>query len=284
MKKLTIHAFCLLAFSGLLSAQERTVAVLNGENIKKSEIDRKLWLNYSNRAIQEVVDEKLLLQEAARAGVKAEKKEVDERIAAVVSNFKDKADFLKALKAVGLTEKDYARTIENQILINNAVLRIKKLAVTEADAKAFYENNKAQFKMPESARLRQIFVKSRQEADDAYLAIQAGASFEKLAELKSGDENVRRNKGDLGYISRGMLLPEIEKAVFSLKAGEITAPIQTGNGGFTIIKAEELKPAQDLGFEAVKENLRLNILNQLLTEKKTELLNELKAKARLEMK
>jgi parvulin-like peptidyl-prolyl isomerase len=131
-------------------------------------------------------------------------------------------------------------------------------------------------------KLRQIFVNTKQEADDVHLALSAGADFAKLAALKSSDENLKKNSGDLGYVMKGTLISEIEKEVFSMKLGEFTKPIQTG-AGFSILKIEDLKPSEPANFESIKENIKQAMLTQIITQKLPELIGELRQKAKIEI-
>jgi len=284
MKKniIMIMAF-IMSNQFLLSADKKIIAVVNNENITKDEIESRMWVNYSNRTLQEMIDETLILQEAKKNGITVDKKVVEERLNNIISNFKDKNEFLKALKTINISENEYKRIIEKQILVNDTVIKLKNINITDEDAKKYFDNNPDQFKRPETVKIRQILVNTKQEADDAYMALQAGANFEKLASLKSIDENLRKSGGDIGYVSKGMLLPEIEKEIFSLKAGEITKPLQVANG-FAILKVEEIRPAGNIKFEEVKENLKLALLNQVLNQKKAELINELREKAKVEIK
>jgi parvulin-like peptidyl-prolyl isomerase len=163
------------------------------------------------------------------------------------------------------------------------VIISRKLAATDEDARAFFEQNKDRLGAPEAVKLSQIFVTSKAEADDAHdLLTTVGADFSKLSALKSSDPALRANNGLLGYISRGMLLPEIEKEVFGLKPGQYTKALATGNG-FSIFKAEEFRAAQPAVFDAVKENLKAALLNQAITRELPLLAAELRQKAKIEI-
>lgn len=69
-------------------------------------------------------------------------------------------------------------------------------------------------------------------------------SFEHLAQTYSmGGES--RTRGDLGWVARGVLMPQIEKEITKRKKGEVFK-IWTKNGLHIIKKTEE--PKQDTGF------------------------------------
>ena len=285
MKK-SILAAAVLAFfaTGLCAAEKAaSVATVNGQKIASDELTKKLWWQYSAQGLSELIDEKLLLEEGARLGVKADQKEVEARFNNLAAGYADKATFEKNLKSVGWSSKDLRDLIGRQLVIRGTVIAAKKLAVTDEEAAAFFEKNKDKLGTPASVKLGQIFVNTKAEADDAYeLLTSVGADFSKLSSLKSADANLRKNNGSLGYISKGMLLPEIEKEIFSLQDGQFTKPMPTGNG-FSIFKAEEHKPGKEASFEAIKTELKAAILNQAITAKLPELAGELRQKAKIEI-
>ena len=282
MKKTILIAAAIALCSTGLYAADKTVAIVNGQKITRDELTKKLWWQYGAQGLTEAVDEKLLLEEAARLGIKADEKELNTRFANLSAGYEDKAQFEKNLASVGWTPAELRDLLRRQMLVRATVMISAKLIVTDEDAKAFFDKNKEKMGAPESVKLSQIFVNTKAEADDAYLALSAGADFAKLSALKSTDANLKKNNGSLGYISRGMLLPEIEKEIFALKPGQYSKTIATGNG-FSIFRAEELKPGQEASFDKVKEELKTALLNQAITQKLPELAAELRQKAKIEV-
>jgi len=282
MKKTILAAAVLAVFASGLQAAERTVATVNGQKVASDELTKKLWWQHAAQGLSELIDEKLLLAEGARLGVKADQKEVEARFNNLAAGYADKAAFENSLRSVGWTAGELRELIRSQLVIRGAVIAAKKIAVTDEDTKAFFEKNKERLGTPESVKLGQIFVNTKAEADDAYLALSAGADFARLSALKSTDANLKKNNGSLGYISKGMLLPEIEKEIFALKDGQYTKPMATGNG-FSIFRTEEHKPGKEASFEAVKAELKTAILNQAITAKLPELSGELRQKAKIEI-
>ncbi|OGR50572.1 MAG: hypothetical protein A2049_10775 [Elusimicrobia bacterium GWA2_62_23] len=280
MKKTILAAAALALFAGGLQAAD--VAVVNGQKLTREELTRKLWWQYAAQGLTELIDEKLLLAEADRLKVKADPKEIEARYASLAAG-QDKAAFEKNLKSVGWSTADLKDLLRRQLTIRATVIAAGKLAVTDADAKTFFDANKERLGAPETVKLSQIFVNTRAEADDAYdLLTSVGADFSKLSSLKSSDANLRKNNGAIGFISKGMLLPEIEKEVFALQPGQYTKPMATGNG-FSIFKAEERKSGQPAAFEALKEDIKAAILNQAITQNLPKLAAELRQNAKIEI-
>ena len=284
MKK-TLLAAALLALcsAGYAADTAATVAVVNGRKVTREELTRKLWWQYAAQGLTELIDERLLLEEAGRLGVTADPKEVAARFDALAANYPDKAAFEANLKSVGWSPKELRALIERQLTVRNAVVAAGKIAVTDADARAFFEKNREKLGTPESVKLSQIFVNTKAEADDAYeLLTSVGADFAKLSGLKSADPNLRKNGGSLGFISRGMLLPEIEKEVFALQPGQFSKPVATGNG-FSIFKVDERRPGKEADFETIKNDIKTALMNQAITRELPALTAELRQKAKIEI-
>ena len=275
-----VLAFCA---AGLQAAETRSIAVVNGVKISADELTKKLWWQYAAQGLTELIDEKLLLAEADRLGVKADPKEIDTRFNALAANYTDKAVFEQNLKSVGWSSDDLRALVKRQLMIRATVIASKKLAITDEDAKAFFDKNKEKLGTPESLKLSQIYVNTKAEADDAYeLLSSVGADFAKLSSVKSADATLRKNNGSLGSISKGMLIPEMEKEIFALQPGQYTKVLPTGNG-FSIFKVEERKPGKEASFDTVKEDLKTALLNQAISQKLPELAAELRQKAKIEI-
>jgi len=60
--------------------------------------------------------------------------------------------------------------------------------------------------------------------------ILAGASFEALARKHSHDPSARYNGGDLGFASRGMMVPQFEAVALRLTKGELSMPVESPFG------------------------------------------------------
>ncbi len=163
----------------------------------------------------------------------------------------------------------------------------KKINVTDADVKAYYEKNKAEFSEPESVKASHILVKVPQDADekawkdaeakikDIKKKLDGGADFAKLAQEMSDDPGSKAKGGDLGFFSKGRMVPEFEAAAFALKPGEVSQPVKTPFG-YHLIKVVEKKDAHEKSFDEVKDQVKQNLLNQKRREALDSLLLNLK--------
>lgn len=134
-----------------------------------------------------------------------------------------------------------------------------------------YKSDPALYRLPEEINARHILVKSttanaHTKADDLLLELKRGADFETLAKSNSDDAANAASGGDLGFFSRGQMASAFETAAFALTtANNISAVVET-EFGFHIIKLIEKKPSGLRPFAEVKDQLRKETLDKLLSD------------------
>ena len=122
---------------------------------------------------------------------------------------------------------------------------------TEAEAKAFYDQNRGEFVTPESIHLSHILVESEKEAKDALARLKKGDKFGDVASQMSVCPS-KDVKGDLDWMPRGSLAPEIEEIAFTLKNDQITGPVKT-KFGYHVLLLHDKRPARENTFDQVKD-------------------------------
>lgn len=152
----------------------------------------------------------------------------------------------------------------------------QKLQVSDEDVKNYYEANKEQLKEPEKFRVRHILVDTEETAKDILTRLNAGEDFATLAKEKSKDPS-KEQGGDLGFFSKGQLIPEFEQAALGLEVGQISGVVKT-QFGYHVIKMEEKQPARERSFEEVKDSIKQTLLATKQKERFEALLNDLRAK------
>jgi len=152
-----------------------------------------------------------------------------------------------------------------------------KSAVSEADAKKIYNDRVAQLKPEDEVAARHILVETEEKAKEVREKITAGGDFAALAKEYSADTGSKDKGGLLGYFGRGQMVPEFEKAAFTMTKGQVSEPVKT-NFGWHIIKLEDRRRRPPPSFEAVKET----IMNSLAVLKAQEEVATLRKKAEVE--
>lgn len=154
--------------------------------------------------------------------------------------------------------------------------------VSDAELKKFYDENKDKFKSGEQVRASHILVKTEKEAADILAQLKGGAKFEDLAKKFSTDSTGAKG-GDLGWFSKGAMVPEFDKVVFGLKEGQLSGVVKT-QFGFHIIKLTGQRPAGVRTFDEVKDQIKSTLLPSKQQEIFQKMKEDLKKNAKVSVK
>lgn len=205
-----------------------------------------------------------LLQDTARIGVSGGelKKELDtikERF-----GLQKKEDYDRFLTQVGYTDSQLRDELRDQIRINKRIEEIQKKAEpTDAEMQLYFELNRDQYKNEERVQARQIVLDDKATADKIFAQVSApGADFAAIAKANSklnadqgGALGAEAGKSEPGPVTRVVFPNAVADAVFKLRDGQISKPIEAG-GRFYIVKVERYLPASDVTFEEVKDRVK----------------------------
>lgn len=143
----------------------------------------------------------------------------------------------------------------------------KRLAVSDAEVKAYYEGHPDRFKQPELVSVRHILISLKQDPkaeaglteDEAKAKIakiqdelKAGAKFEDLAKTYSDDPGSKENGGLYADADPAAWVPEFGNAARTQPIGEVGAPVKT-TFGYHLVKVEGRKPSRLVPFEEAKQ-------------------------------
>jgi peptidyl-prolyl cis-trans isomerase C len=251
MKKIVMAVFliaALVACSKKETAQTGPfLARVDGAPITQADFDREIQSlpDYAKQMFEgpggrekfldEVIKKEILYQEALKQGIDKS------------PEFIRKMEDAKKMTLIsGLLEKEI----------------MSKAQVTDKDIRDYYDQHKNEFTTTSQIRASHILVKTEAEAEEVLARLKKGEKFEDIARKESMDKSSARNGGDIGYFSRGQIVPEFEKAAASLKIGEISGPVKT-QFGYHIIKVTDKKTGPAADFDRVKE-----IIGQKLTGEK----------------
>jgi peptidyl-prolyl cis-trans isomerase C len=129
-----------------------------------------------------------------------------------------------------------------------------KLDAGEEEAQAYWQNHSEKFTEPAAAKLGVIFTTAETEARQLLTDLQAGADFAVLARKRSEHRASADLGGDLGWVNKGRLQPEIEKVAFSLKPGEFG--IAQLEAGHMLIHLEATRPERLKTFGEAKQQAK----------------------------
>ena len=153
--------------------------------------------------------------------------------------------YLEAQKRGMDKDKEYQKKVEEfkKITLINDLLD-KEIEhspkVTDEDIKGYYEKNKEDFLINKQIRISHIFIKTEDELNQVKQRIDKGEDFAKIASEVSVDKASSKVGGDIGFIKKGELAPELENVVFTMRKGQVSAPLKVKDG-FRIIKVTDIK-------------------------------------------
>jgi peptidyl-prolyl cis-trans isomerase D len=160
---------------------------------------------------------------------------------------------------------------------------MKSLPVNEQDLKTYYEQNVSRIGGVEERRASHILIAAAKDAPAAERAkakakaeeVLAQAkkspdSFAELAKKYSQDPGSAAKGGDLDYFTRGAMTKPFEDAVFGMKTGDISGPVET-EFGFHIIKLTDVKAPKQKTFEELRPELEAELKKQQAQKKFAEL-------------
>lgn len=260
----------ILALASTCQAQEtRIAAVVNNDIVTADDVEARLLLVMKSssipdtpqnrqqlepRILQQLIDEKLELEEAARYKVTLDKGELDKALANIeVRNNMPKGGLDQYLKAAGIPRSTLVDQVTASILWNKVVEGRYGSDVNVSDTEVADELSrlKADIGKPQS-HVAEIFLaidNPTQEADVKALAdklvtqIRQGAPFPAVAQQFSQSPSAATG-GDLGWVTPNQFGPPLDDAIAKMNPGEISYPIHTTAGYYILYLLERRTPGQ----------------------------------------
>ena len=269
-----IYYFLLLASFHLgLSAQsvDKIEAVIGDEIILTSEIESQ-YLQYLSQGniqsneikcqiIEDLLFQKLMINQARIDSLVVSDEEIEAEIDKRLSYFESQLGSAKKVedyfgKSIDKIELELTKVIEDQFLAQRMQAQLTSaLKVTPAEVKEVYSllADAEIPTMPTQVEVAQIVIKSeitteqkdkiRSKLNSFRDRVYNGEDFKMLATLYSDDPGSATNGGELGFVNRGDLVPEFERAAFRLKEGEISEVVES-QFGYHIVQLIERRGEQ----------------------------------------
>lgn len=240
------------------SGKMKTAAVVGKETISDAEWVAALKQKYGQQVLQDMINRKVVFQEAERQGITADPKMLEKELAQIRESYgsENDRDFEQALmRQAGTTIEALTQEITYQWLLRE--LATQEISVSEDQIQTFYNNNPERFTQPLQVRLWQIVVASKQEADVVVKELKQGANFQTLAKERSIDSLTAASGGDMGWISLEKSdLPDDAKTMLAdLSKGKNSSPVKQDDQ-YVIYHVAERREAKQMAFDQVKDDLR----------------------------
>jgi peptidyl-prolyl cis-trans isomerase SurA len=295
---------------------DRVAATVNGEVVTLTELEERAGTELRRadaqpagaardkaraRALKAAFDaltaERLFQGQVAALGVEISEPEID----AVIEDVKrrnnlDDARLEEALRAQGLDRASYRKAVKRDLESMRLVqLKIRnKVKVTDEDVKNYWQTHPQEFRAGEELRVRHIFMALPQGADTTEVARVRALAEKALARLKAGEDfgKVAREMsqgpsapdgGELGWLRRGTVQPDVEKVAFGLQPGQTSGLVRT-RPGIQILQVEERRGGGVRPIEEVKEEVRDRLVNEQGDTYRAQYIAELRKDAIVEVK
>lgn len=149
-----------------------------------------------------------------------------------------------------------------------AIEKLYETAINEDIVLEQYNTIYAQAEAISEFHASHILVKTQDEATAVVTELNDGKDFAELAKEKSTGPSGPQG-GDLGWAGKGSFVPEFEAVMIALKAGEVSAPVET-QFGWHVIRLNETrdKPVPELSEvrAEIEDNIRSTALEQKISE------------------
>jgi foldase protein PrsA len=257
-----------------------SVATVNGASISRADYDAKLEASPQGKSIFNQMVQGLLIDQYAKDN---NINISDADVAAKEDEIKSKyppGQFEQILKSQNLTEADVQRILRQQLVVEKAVGANVK--VTDADIKAYLDKNHATLDTPEQVRARHILVADLATAEKVEAQLKAGAKFEDMAAKYSTDPSSKIKGGELGFFSKGQMVPSFQNAAFSQPLNVVGPPVKSPFG-YHIIEVEEKKPAQIATLASAHDKIKALLTQQQDQQQIPQFLSSLRAKANIQI-
>ncbi len=244
-------------------SEERVVAFVNGKPITQTDFDSE-WgdLPEATKAryekeggkqvfLKELVDHELLLQEARKQGI-------------------DRSDAVR----------DRVRRYKEKLIKDELLKdRLKDtVELTKEDLDQYYAQHANELLTPLKVRVAQMLLPNYSAAKDLETQVNKGGDFGSFAKRYSIDGKTKANGGDLGPYRKGLVIPEVDEAIHTLRPGMVSAPIKT-DAGYYLVMITALEPEIIQADLAKRERLRQELLYLKRKQHFDAVIADIKAKA-----
>lgn len=283
---------------------DRIVAIVNDDIVTLSEVERVVRVEKQGRftsvdeyfrgmelkeKVNFFIDGILIQQQAKKLKIEVSDKEVEGVVESIrKQNLITEQDLKEQLAREKVSYKAFLEGLRMNLLRSKVLARTisAEALFTDADLRAYYNANIDEFRS-EEYRLQQVFVSARRKdaaarAQAVYSQLGKGVPFEQLAREYSDDPSGAQG-GDIGYVKKEDLIPELRQAINLLVPGTYSHPIQTSYG-VHVVKLIEVRKTEAPAFDSVKDEVNARLVQKESEKRYKEYITKLRASAYIEVK
>jgi parvulin-like peptidyl-prolyl isomerase len=274
------------------------------ENYKGADLANKIKeLRLS--ALKTLIERELIIQEFNKRGLTIPDNFIENRMQEIIRDKfgGDRAAFIKTLQSSSMTLEAYKRELRDEIIVSAMRARFGggNPIISPKRIEQYYKNNIQQFTRDREMRISIIYIRrslfpERQANPDGtsteidpnqalineiHDKLETGSSFEELARSYS-ESTTKEQGGDMGWVNKNTLRPELMAAANSLSRGQIS-PVITTDDGFYIIKLTDLKAENVTPLSKVRDQIHAHLVQEEQSKKMQEWVDTLRSKAYIKM-
>ncbi len=274
---------------------DKTVVTVNGEPLSLEEFDnefRLMQIHYSavsegdmraikRRLFEQVINRRLLIQEARKVGLTMTPSEVDGAFQDALKDVPE--DFWAVLKVQGISRDVWKRKMLQEKLASKVVdLEVNsKVQITPEEVENYYWTHLSNYWRPQEVRVRHLVVQKKGDLQKVLDSLKKGEDFPKIISTFSvGPE--KSQGGDWGFMDSDRLPAEYLKVISSLKPEEISKPLKD-NFGYHLFQLIERRNRQMRPFAEVKDQIHDDLTKEEQDLRFDQWMTELKKKSTIKV-
>ncbi|AFO89241.1 peptidylprolyl isomerase [Phaeobacter inhibens] len=168
----------------------------------------------------------------------------------------------------GEVPKYVVLSLENEarsLLAADVIEKVMENAASDEDLRTAYDEKYTDGTGGDEFNASHILVETEEDAADIRAELDAGADFATLARERSTGPS-GPNGGELGWFSKGRMVPEFEEAVLVMGAGDVSDPVQT-QFGWHVIKLNDRRTSAAPTFDEVREELATQMRQEAVEDR-----------------
>lgn len=281
--------------------EDYTVAVVNGEDIMRSRIEREMyqWLHANNMGsaisddellwvrsamLDQIAIDSEMKREISARGISVTKEELDAEIKAIENEYPTREIFMQELQRLGMTDRALRELIENQMKVAKVMEQVLAAAsADETEKTTFYDTFKSfRYQQPEAFLVDMAHFSTIEKAKDARKQIDSGKKWDDVMKSMSPDILFSTPQGEPVPIPLADLQDRLAPLA-DLQMNKTSDPVEVMSNDFMIIIKREKQDARVLDYDEVSDDVEMMLLGQKRQTLQSEFMRELRSRASVQI-
>jgi parvulin-like peptidyl-prolyl isomerase len=228
--------------------------------------------------VEDLIQRRLVLDDAQRQGIALEPGEVARREEAMLSELDPQA-LEHNLAIHGISRQEWRDELSHQLLMDKALLLIlrPRARVSPEEIRAYYRRNRERFRRPEQILAQHALLPNRELAQKLVDQVRAGQDMSQAAAAMGAP---LAEGGRLTWLSRGHMPSALEKKVFALEPGQLAGPLPS-TYGFHVVLVQAKRPATELSLAQAAPEIQKSLAALRREELAVSFIEQLRSRAQV---